>query len=250
MKGPAAATPFPEARILVVDDEEQVRSGLRRFLDLLGYRADEAASGQEALQMLQHTPYDVAVLDIRMPGMDGIEVMHRALQMCPDLAIIFLTGHATLESAIAAVKSHAADYLRKPVSMGDLATAITSALQLRAQEERPRTHAPDRFLRAGSVTLDLKKRLAFVKEPGAADGFSATLTPIQTALLAHLMRHPGAAVPCYELAQAAVNYEVSEEEAPSIVRPHICRLQKKIEPDPTRPRLILTVAGKCYLFDL
>ena len=114
-------------RVLIADDQPQVRSALRLFLQQkLGVSTvDEASNLEQALEMMGRTPYDVAILDIRMPGMDGVEVMHHAHQVCPNLAIIFLTGHATLESAVAAVKSHAADYLFKPTSIHDLATAIT-----------------------------------------------------------------------------------------------------------------------------
>jgi DNA-binding response OmpR family regulator len=248
MSDPAATAPFPEARVLVVDDEAEARSVLARFLDLLGYCADEATSGRQALEMLKRTPYDVIVLDIYMPGMDGVEVMHYARQVRPGLPIILLTGRATLESAVAAVKAHAADYLFKPASMGDLATAIAGALQPPAQGERSRALSSERFLQAGSVTVDRKKRLAIVAQAGAASSFNARLTICETALLIHLMQHPDVVLSCGELARSALDYNVSDEEAPSIVRPHICRLRKKIEPDPTRPRLICTAPGRGYVF--
>jgi DNA-binding NtrC family response regulator len=107
--------------------------------------------------MLERTPHDAMVLDIRMPGMDGAEVMSRACQLYPDLRIIVLTGHATLESAIAAVKSHAADYLLKPASVYDIAAAIARALQQRAQQGPPRALPPERFLCVGPVTLDRER---------------------------------------------------------------------------------------------
>jgi two-component system alkaline phosphatase synthesis response regulator PhoP len=248
MNNPTATTPFPEARVLVVDDEEGVRSVLARFLDLLGYRADEAASGHQALEMLERTPYDVIVLDIRLPGMDGVEVMHRARQVRPDLPIIFLTGHATLKSAVAAVKARATDYLFKPASTRDLATAIADALQQRAQGKRPRELTPERFLHAGSVTVDRKRRLAIVAQTGIAGSFNARLTASETALLIHLMQHPDIVLSCGELARSALDYDVSDGEARSIVCPHICRLRKKIEPDPTHPRLIHTAPSKGYVF--
>jgi DNA-binding response OmpR family regulator len=247
MNDPTTDPLIPQTRVLVVDDEASVRSALARSLTLLGYSADAAASGYQALRMLEHMPYDVMVLDIRMPGMDGVEVMRRAHQVCPDLSTILLTGHATLESAIAAVRSHAADYLLKPASVHDVAAAIARALQERAQENPPRAIAPERFLRVGPVILDRERRLVTVAEADDEDSLGAELTASESALLVHLMEHPGTVFSCRELAQVALGYDVCEEDAQRIVRPHICRLRKKIELDPGHPRLIRTIPGEGYL---
>jgi two-component system KDP operon response regulator KdpE len=272
MAGTTTTSPIPDARVLVVDDEAQVRSALVRSLSLLGYRASEACSGAQALEILEHTPYEAMVLDLRMPGMDGIEVMRRARRLWPGLAIIILTGHATLETAISAVKSHAADYLLKPASVHDVASAIDgalgqSAVKLRRQHllqvmedaldevrtmetpsEVSSAPAPQQVLRRGCITLDRDRRLAVVE--GDADGASATvaLTVCETKLLAYLMQHPDRVLSCRELARHALGYEIGEREAQNIVRPHICRLRRKLEPDPAHPRLIRTSPGKGYLF--
>ncbi len=133
MTSQTVTPPVPGALVLVVDDEPNVCSALTRSLTLSGYRADAASSGHQALGLLQRTPYDLMLLDLRMPGMDGVEVMQRAREVRPDLLIIVLTGHATLESAITAVESHATDYLLKPVSLHDVATAVATALLQRAK---------------------------------------------------------------------------------------------------------------------
>ncbi len=247
MNNMVTTSPSPEARVLVVDDEAEVRSVLARFLDLLGYCVEEASSGHQALEMLERTSYGVMVLDIRMPGMDGVEVMHRARQMRPDLPIIFLTGHATLESAIAAVKSRATDYLLKPVSIHDLGTAVAGALEQRARRERPRVLTSQRFLHVGPVTLDRGRDVVIVARDNDAD-IRIELTTSEVALLVHLMQRPGIVFSCRELAWVALGYDVNEREAQSIIRPHISRLRKKIESDPANPRLIRTVLSKGYLF--
>jgi len=238
--------------VLVVDDETHVRSALARSLTLLGYRADEAASGHHALAMLERTPYDAMVLDIRMPGMDGVEVMQWAYQMYPDLSIILLTGHASLESAIAAVRSNATDYLLKPASVHDIAAAIARALQQRARQGPPRALPPERFLCVGPVTLDRERHRVIVAGTGGGRSLRARLSVSELALLLQLMQHPDTVLSCRELARTALGYElddkVSRREAQSIVRPHIYRLRKKIEPDPGHPRLICNVPGKGYFF--
>lgn len=243
-----AATFAPEARVLVVDDETHVRSALAHALTLMGHYADEAASGYHALQMLERTPYDVMVLDIRMPGMDGVEVMSRASQLYPDLHIIILTGHAALESAIAAVKFHAVDYLLKPASVHDIAAAIASAMQQSAREKSARMPALMRFLRAGPVILDRERHLIIVTGTDDAGSHRTKLTVSESALLSHLMQHPNVIFSYRELAQTALGYDVSEREAQSLIRPHISRLRKKIELDLGQPRLIRTAPGKGYLF--
>lgn len=260
-------SPIPEARLLVVDDERYVRAALTRSLNLMGYQADEAGSGFKALRMLQSTPYDLMVLDMRMPGMDGVEVMRRAREIRPDLLIVVLTGHASLESAIAAVKSHAADYLLKPASLHDVGAAVAAALQQRAKSlrrqhllevldqtvdalregETPAQRPPslERFLVVGSVTLDSEKRLVVVS---GTPSRTVELTENETCILAYLMERPDQAISTQKLASGALGYDLTEQEAQSIVRPHIFRLRQKIEADPQEPELIRTLRGRGYLF--
>ena len=263
--------PIPQARILVVEDETTTRSAIARGLALMGYRVDEAASGSRALAKLSLLPYDLMLLDLRMPGMDGVEVMKWVEEAHPRLLVIVLTGHATLESAIAAVQAGAANYLLKPCSIRDIEAAIARALQRRQKDLRrqhlvgviagavetlrdeevdmlPSPERPMRFLRCGPVVLDLEKHRAVVRGPDDTGSLNIELTASETALLAYLMQHPDTVFSCRQLARAALGYDVGKREAQDIVRPHISRLRKKIEPSPPYPRLIHTIRGKGYLF--
>jgi DNA-binding response OmpR family regulator len=238
-------TELVEGRVLVVDDERDIRSTLLRFLTLLGYEASEASSGEQALEMLERNRYDVAVLDLRLPGIDGVEVMRRAGELRPEMAVILLTGYATLESAIAAVGEHATSYLRKPVSVHTIADAVAKAMEDRRRHTRRMPGRPGRMMRTGSVTLDRRRGQVVIS--GESGDHTACLTASEEALLACLMEFPGAVVSYRDLACSALEYDVDDFEAPTIVRPHICRLRKKVQPRATSSHIIQTVPGRGYL---
>ncbi|MCL4298458.1 MAG: response regulator [Anaerolineae bacterium] len=129
-KGDTVQESITEPRLLLVDDEPNIRTAVGRALRLMGYKkVEEANSGSKALEMLEQASYDLLLLDMHMPDMDGIAVMTRARQLYPELLIVILTGNATLKNAIAAVKLEAIDYLQKPARIQDIAKAVTSALQ-------------------------------------------------------------------------------------------------------------------------
>ena len=211
-----------------------------------------------------------------MPGMSGVEVMHRARRMHPDLSIIVLTAHASLESAIAAVKTDAADYMLKPFNIDDLAATVSQALQERAEELRhqqllnlignaldtldqtQRPAAPssappppatplERFLITGPLTLDRQKRLAVMQGDPPR---TVELTEGETAILAALMEHPNQVLSCSELVHAAMGYDLDKQETQNQVRLYVFRLRRKIEADSSEPRLIRTVRGRGYFLSL
>lgn len=267
---PLAEKAIDTPRILVVDDELTILAPIVRALELSGYRADGVASGKEALGALEKTPYDLMLLDMKMPEIDGIEVMHRARQLQPGLLIIVLTGHATLESAIAAVKSDAVDYLIKPASVHDITAAIAQALKKRNDQARPqrllqtildtlqqtepsgespfspRQPAPSKqpILRVGRLHLDDEKRLLTIEESPTR---AIELTDGEATVLTLLMKQPDRVLSCREITRAAWNYELEEWEAQALVRPYIFRLRQKVELIPSEPQLIRTVRGRGYL---
>jgi DNA-binding response OmpR family regulator len=267
--------PAAQPRILVVDDEITTRAAITRALTLTGYRADSAASGKQALAKLASTSYDLMLLDLRMPEMDGSEVMQRAWQTNPELLIIILTAYATLDSAITAVKGGAADYLLKPCSLHDIQDSIARALNRRGEILRqqrtvrqitdamqalqvaPAQPAPtpcadttERYLRRGVVTLDRAARQVILRGSEHGDGrdLHVELTAHQVAVLNCLMEHADTTVSCRDLVQAALGTTVGESDAENIIRPHISRLRKKIELNPAHPILIRTVRGAGYQF--
>ena len=266
-KSPAHAA-LPPACILVVDDEDPVREGLAWSLRLSGYQVEGAASGAQALSLLSHSVFDLMLLDMNMPAMDGVEVMVRARRQQPDLAIVVLTGHATVDSAIAAVKAGAGDYLLKPASIQHLQAAVAKALTARTDRLRQQrvvallgqaaeilqppaletgaTAAigePPTVLAAGVLSLDLPKRILTVQGPHPC---VAELTEAEAALLQELMRHPNQVRTCRQLVQAVWGYDLGEVEAAGMVRSHIARLRKKTEIDAGAPQHVKTVRGSGY----
>ena len=260
-------------RVLVVDDEVTIRTSLVRALELSGFQSDGVGSGKEALARLDRERFDVMLLDMKMPEMDGVEVMHRAHELQPDLLILILTGHATLESAIAAVKFDAADYLLKPASVHNITTAITRALEKRSEQERPKhllstildtLHLAEHggvepaavpppsppaassklpFIRAGSLALDQEKRLLSIEGTAGL----VELTEGEATILMLFMEKADQVLSCRDITRAAWNYELAEWEAQALVRPYIFRLRQKIEPTPSEPKFIRTVRGRGYL---
>lgn len=258
------------ARILIVDDEPTTCMALTRALTLMGYQVDSALSGQEALARMNALPYDVMVLDLRLPDMKGEEVLQQARRIQPDLLVIILTAYASLDSAIAAVKAGAADYLLKPYSIHALEEAIAKALHRRREQMRrdhllrviaeaveqlgleepagaPVRISPGRFLRQGRLTLDREKREAIIV--GDQKETEVPLTHNEAAVLEYLMERPEVVVSCRELAQNVLGYrDLTEREAETLIRPLIFRLRKKIEPDADQPIWVRTVRGKGYFF--
>lgn len=116
-------------KILVVDDEKHIRDSCIKLLQRKRYDAEGAASGVEALEKIGKVVYDLVLLDVRMPGMDGIEVLRRAKEIVPNILVLVLTGHGTIDTANEAMQLGAAGFIRKPIAIEDLAQSIDEALE-------------------------------------------------------------------------------------------------------------------------
>ncbi len=253
---------FQGARILVVDDEAGIRRTLTQLFTRMGYHATEAASGQEALEQIARQRFDLVILDIRMPDMDGTEVLKAARSMAPDIVFILLTAYGALDSAIVAIRHGAFDYLLKPSPVQEIARAVKAGLserQRRLSREEPvalleralsslRTVADrqeallpaDRFLQAADVTVDTLRRLAVVH------GQPIDLTPTEFEILTYLLRHQNRVISCRELVAHIHGCELDERDARPLLRAHIHRLRHKLEHDPANPHVIRTVRGSGY----
>jgi DNA-binding NtrC family response regulator len=115
-------------KILIVDDERAIRSTLKEILEFESYTVDEAEDGEKALQLLSRSKYDVVLCDIKMPGMDGIEVLEKAMEISPDSPFIMISAHGTIDTAVEATKKGAYDFLQKPPDLNRLLVSVRNAL--------------------------------------------------------------------------------------------------------------------------
>ena len=120
-----------ERRILVVDDERNIRLMLSQTLASDSTTVQTAINGEEALQKLEQSSYDLMLLDLRMPGMDGLDLLRRVHGQWPNMPVILLTAHGTVDSAVAAMRGGAVDFLQKPFSPREIREAVEKALQER-----------------------------------------------------------------------------------------------------------------------
>ncbi len=230
------------AHILIVDDEDTLRHFLRLTLEDEGYRVSEAADGQIALDLLAHETFDLALVDLRMADVDGLEVMRQFRQRSPETQIIILTAYASVPSAVEALRHGAHDYLTKPFNTDELLTSVADGLARRRAQTPVPTGPRQTRLVYGDLILDYGLRQAICQ------GQSLDLTPTEFDLLACLMESPNVALDSVTVLRRIRGYEATESEARAIVRVHVHRLRQKLEPDPANPRYVITVAGGRYVF--
>jgi len=241
---------IPVARILVVDDDASVRQAIARSLELSQYEVDQAGSAQEALALLKATPYEVMILDMWLPDKDGTEIMAEIEPLYPNLKIIILTGEGTMDSAIAAVKCDAVvEYLLKPTSVKKVSALVTQALNEHVKVDSELADGTQ-VLRVPPFTLRYGTRQVIIATENGRGPLTFQLTPSQFTIFAYFLRHANTVLSCRSLVRHGLGYDLPETEAQRIIRPHICRLRKKVEQDPNCPRWIVTVPNRGYVLDV
>jgi DNA-binding NtrC family response regulator len=132
-----------QTQVLVVDDDETVRRSYQRSLQAAHYNVEAVFNGEDALQALQHKPFDVVLLDLRMPGMDGMSVLKAIKRQWPNSEVVVITGYPTVESAKEAVRLGAYDYLAKPVGPSEVINAASGAITQKKWALRKDPSGPD-----------------------------------------------------------------------------------------------------------
>ncbi|MBC9726236.1 response regulator transcription factor [Streptomyces sp. TRM68367] len=221
-------------RVLVVDDDPTVAEIVTGYLDRAGYVVDRAGDGPDALaRAAAHWP-DLVVLDLMLPGMDGLEVCRRMRGHGP-VPVIMLTARGDEDDRILGLEVGADDYVTKPFSPRELVLRVESVLR-RARPAR----APAGLLHAAGLAVDPAARRA------TKSGSELALTIREFDLLAFLLRNPGRAYSREELMREVWGWDFGDL---STVTVHVRRLRGKVEDDPARPRLIQTVWGVGYRFE-
>lgn len=226
---------------LVVDDEERIRFFLKETLQRTGHVVTTASDGEEALERLRETPFDLAIVDLRLGGrVDGLRVLEAARWRWPGMAVVILTAHGSLESAMAAIREGVDGYLLKPAEPSEVRQAAKEALERRKELAPSQEKA---VLQRGPFFVDLRKHTATL------EGQVLDLTPREFDLLVHLMENGHRVVPPPELVQIVQDYEPAHlHEARQIIKWYIHRLRQKVEPDLSHPRHIVNVRGVGYRF--
>ena len=223
------------ARVLIVDDDAQIRRSLHMMLGSQGYVVREVGSGEEALETLRHDRHDLVLLDMAMPGMGGLDAC-RSIRAGWDVSIIVLSVRNLEKDKIGALDAGADDYVTKPFSTQELLARIRAALR-RSPLAPEAALAP---LQLGDLEINFATRRVV-----GADG-EVRLTRKEFDLLQFLVTNPNTPIPHRRLLQAVWGPDYGNELV--YLRVFINQLRKKIEPDPAKPRYLLTEPCVGYLF--
>jgi DNA-binding response OmpR family regulator len=258
--------------VLIIDDEPKLARSLALILQRAGYRVTTAGSAKEGLKFLEAGAFDMVFLDIQLPDQSGIQILPHIRSLYPDMPVVILTAHASLETAIEAVRAGATDYLLKPIDPEAIVARVNKIHESLQQPKRRREittkiqalleelhttdgsaaspyglvpgsspNDPARFITRGDLSLDLHTRHVFLKKrdiPMAPSTFDYLVT---------LMRHSPQPVPYDMMVLESQGYQgLSRIEAKEITRWQVHELRKALEQDARHPQMIITVRDVGY----
>jgi len=260
-----------EGRILIIDDEASLRQTMARILQRAGYQVTTAANGKEGFALVSEHPFDLLYLDIRMPDVNGLELLKTIHAKLPDLPVILFTAQPDVNSVVEALRRGATDYLLKPLNPQTLVNRTEAILAGRQKERRKRElqrqiealqaelkalespeggagdskpqqlpASDDRFLRKGKLTLDLHTRRLTINER------VVSLPPTSFDYLRVLARHAPNVVDYQTLVSEAQGYETDPHEAQELTKWHIHQIRQAIDQDLQEPSSVINVRGTGY----
>jgi DNA-binding response OmpR family regulator len=256
--------------VLIIDDEASLRRTLARILQQAKVEVTTAASGHEGLAFLTQQPFDLVYLDIRMPDMNGLEVLKAIHSKYPDLDVVLFTAQPDMNSAVEALRHGAADYLLKPLQPQAFIDRTRGILSRRERERRkrelqaqiktlqielskleeqgdlqpaltaPAIHPDERFIVRGNISLDIQTRRLKVREQ------LISIPPTTFDYLVVLARHAPNVVEYQTLVAEAQGYQADFREAQELVKWHVHHIRQALEPDSRNPIYLINVRGTGY----
>jgi two-component system alkaline phosphatase synthesis response regulator PhoP len=254
-------------KILIIDDEAAIRQTLARILQQAGFEVTTAENGEQGLSFIQTTNFDLIFMDLRMPGMPGMEALKIIHASFPNLPVILFTAQPDLNSAVDALRNGATDYLLKPLKPQAVIERAQTVLAAQWKENRKReitlqiealqmelksltsgqtgplqavTLGTDRFLKRGALVLDLHKRRLIIHEE------TINIPPTSFDYLLVLARHSPNVVNYQTLVAEAQGYQADLREAQELTKWHIHQLRQAIEEDARVPSILINVRGTGY----
>jgi len=237
------------AKILIVDDEDVARLTLAEILRLEGYEIKSVSNGEAAVEALTYEPFDVMILDLKMAGMSGMDVLQAVVGDLPDLSIIVMTAYGSIDTAIQAIRYHVHDYLLKPVPPEKVMESIENALD-KKQSAQHSIHENYSVSKGKVDTLPGGIQLAWEKRQISWKDNSLSLTPTEARLLRILFDRKNEMVPHSDLVFMIQGYQIDTEEAAKILRPVVSRLRQKLSVIPEWNDRIKNVRGAGYVLEL
>lgn len=238
-----------KSNILVVDDEPVARQSLTDILKLEGYTVASAPNGQAAVEFVRTHNVDLMIVDLKMPGMDGLEVVQVVNQVSPETEVILLTAYGSTETAIQALRLRIHDYLLKPASPVQILSTVKKGLSRRSSKSRLNHMSSvdeggqEVYSLKDGTTVDLSRRQIKFKSK------IEHLTPAEGRLLKILMENKGKVFSHRELVLLVQGYDTSQQEAPEILRPLVSRLRHKLDQFPSLSEQVVSVRGTGYLYE-
>ncbi|HSR20649.1 MAG TPA: response regulator transcription factor [Anaerolineales bacterium] len=240
-----------KSHILIVDDEQVTRQSLTDILKLEGYNTAAVANGPAAVEHVRTHPVDLVVVDLRMPGMDGLQVVQAVNQISPDTEVVLLTAYGSVDSAVQALRLRIHDYLTKPASPQQVVASVKRGLERRTAKLHAKAGAgqPAEGEAEPQVSLPDGTLVDFSRRQISAGRRVAHLTPAEGRLLRILMENEGKVFSHRELVLLVQGYETSQREAPEILRPLVSRLRHKLETFPALSERVASVRGTGYVYE-
>ena len=225
------------SHLLIIDDDRSLLELLADYLGRLGHRVDQAPSGQVGLQLAERSAYDLILLDVTMPGLDGWQVLAR-LRAVSRVPVVMLTARGDEPEILRGFAAGADDYVTKPFSFAQLAARVGAVI------ERASSHREDSamILRGAGLEVDVDRHRVY------RDGAPVDLTPTEFKLLVTLMRERGRVLSARQIVAAVWGAEYADETG--YIRRYVWHLRQKLERDPRDPRYILNERSVGYVFPL